>query len=179
MSRQIAQSLKVVAVLAVALLAVVWGCWSSKGPSETKTRGLESGPASGGARKIVAGDYRLKLYLATRCCEMSMDEPASLRGPETIEADDSVVVVPATADVRVENKVLARVSAGQVLSVTEVKGDFVGVSMLVAGKPVAGWLRQAGCGVQGIRTQVGVHALGHAALRHAAGGPVGAEGQAL
>ncbi|HEX3654418.1 MAG TPA: hypothetical protein VHV55_01355, partial [Pirellulales bacterium] len=138
------------ALLGLALLMLA-GCWS-KGPTETvpepKSTASQS-PASSAesadrslTREIKSGDYRLTLELASQVLRLNVSKPESPRTEGTILADDSVTVVPATADVRVEDRVVARVKAGQVLAVSQVQGDFIGVSLLVDGQPVSGWLRR-------------------------------------
>jgi hypothetical protein len=138
------------AVLGLALLMLA-GCWS-KGPTETVPEPKSTAPQApaGSAesadrpltREIKSGDYRLTLELASQVLRLNVSKPESPRTEGTILADDSVTVVPATADVRVEDRVVARVKAGQVLAVSQVQGDFIGVSLLVDGQPVSGWLRR-------------------------------------
>ncbi|HEX4150249.1 MAG TPA: hypothetical protein VHY20_14730, partial [Pirellulales bacterium] len=152
MNRRFSRLAKLLTISCAGLLVALAGCGSSQEKSEPATTRARQAPparyptASGGRgmmRELVGGDHRLKLFLAGQVLRVELEKPASARRPGgEIQADDSVTVVPAGADVRVETQVLARVLAGQVLSVTEVKGDFVGVSMLVKGKPVSGWLQR-------------------------------------
>ncbi|HEY5313569.1 MAG TPA: hypothetical protein VIK18_13670 [Pirellulales bacterium] len=137
---------KLLPLLGVALLLTA-GCWSN-GPTEsTPAHASQAEPPADASqqprtREIVAGDYRLKLNLAPQVLRLDLQKPDISRPQGTIQADDTVTVVPPTADVRVEDRTVAQVKAGQVLAVSQVQGDFVGVSLLAAGKPVSGWLRR-------------------------------------
>lgn len=103
-------------------------------------------PAADGSGTIIQevqrGSYRLKLDMSEQVIRMIVPLDLSGRTPQTpIGEGDTVVVTDERAALQVGNSTIVQLAKGQVVTVSEVRGEWLATAILVGGQSKTGWLK--------------------------------------
>jgi hypothetical protein len=95
-------------------------------------------------REIESGGYRLKLDLSRQVIRIDAPSEVSWRdSQERIQAGDTVVVSDERASLQAGTATITQLARGRMVTISEVRGEWLATSVLVGGLPKSGWLKSS------------------------------------
>ncbi|MBI3862261.1 MAG: hypothetical protein HY290_10235 [Planctomycetia bacterium] len=95
-------------------------------------------------REVQNGGYRLKLDLSEQIVRLDSPREESWRTPkERIRRGDTVVISDERAPLQAGAATVAQLAKSQIVTISDVRGDWLATSVLVRGQPKSGWLKSS------------------------------------
>jgi hypothetical protein len=93
-------------------------------------------------REVENGGYRLKLDLSEQMIRLDVPREESWRTPqERVRPGDTVVVSDERAALQAGTATVAQLAKGRIVTISQVRGEWLATSVLVAGQPKSGWVK--------------------------------------
>ncbi len=95
-------------------------------------------------REVEDGGYRLKLDLSQQIVRLDVPREESWRTlQERVRPGDTVVVSDGQTPLQAGTVTVAQLAKGRIVTISEVRGDWLATSVLVGGQPKSGWVKSS------------------------------------
>ena len=95
-------------------------------------------------REVEQGGYRLKLDLSEQIVRLDVPREESWRTPqERVRPGDTVVVSDERATLQTGAATVAQLTKGRIVTISQVRGEWLATSVLVEGQPKSGWVKSS------------------------------------